>query len=107
MKRINLPVIIFATALTTVLLFPPPAHAQGADIFKSKCAMCHGADGTGSAIGKKMGVQDLTSPEVQKQTDAQLTATISNGKDKMPEFGDKLTAEEIKSVVAYIRTLKK
>jgi mono/diheme cytochrome c family protein len=106
MKRIDLLVIIFTIALAVVLL-PLPAHAQGADVFKSKCAICHGADGTGSAIGKKMGVRDLTSPEVQKQTDAELTATITNGKDKMPEFGDKLTAEEIKSVVAYIRTLKK
>jgi mono/diheme cytochrome c family protein len=43
---------------------------------------------------------------VQKQSDAELTDTITKGKDKMPPFGEKLKPEEIKELVAYIRTLK-
>ncbi len=55
-------------------------------LYKSKCATCHGADGTGSAMGKKMGAHDFTSAEVQKMSDAELTDAITNGKNKMPKY---------------------
>ncbi|MGA8621335.1 MAG: cytochrome c [Candidatus Sulfotelmatobacter sp.] len=73
---------------------------------KSKCALCHGADGTGSAMGKTLGVHDLTSADVQKMSDTELADTIPNGKNKMPAFKS-LTPEQVKGLVAYIRTLKK
>jgi cytochrome c6 len=106
MKRIDFKVS-FATALAVVLSLPLPAHAQSAaDLFKSKCARCHAADGTGSAMGKKMGAHDFTTAEVQGMSDAQLTDIITNGKNKMPKYGS-LKPEDIKGLVAYIRTLKK
>jgi mono/diheme cytochrome c family protein len=101
MKRIDVRVFTFATVLATALACPLSAHAQdAADLFKSKCAMCHGVD------GKKVEGHDLTSADVQKQSDAELTDTITKGKDKMPPFGEKLKPEEIRGLVAYIRTLK-
>jgi len=70
--------------------------------------MCHGADGSGStATGKALKVRDLSSPEVQSQTDAQISDIVSNGKDKMPAYKSKLTDDQIKGLVAYIRTLAK
>jgi mono/diheme cytochrome c family protein len=64
--------------------------------------MCHGAD------GKKAAGHDLSSAGVQKESDADLTAVITNGQaPKMPKYADKLKPEEIKGLVAYIRTLKK
>ena len=107
MKKVNVAVLTVATALAVVLTLSLSANAQGADLFKSKCAMCHGADGTGSAVGKKMGAHDFTTAEVQKMSDAELTGIITNGKNKMPKYADKLKPEEIKGLVAYIRTLKK
>ena len=107
MKKISVQVLTLAIALTVVLTLSMPAHAQGADLFKSKCAACHGADGTGSAMGKKMGAHDFTSADVQKMSDADLTGIINDGKNKMPKYGDKLKPEEVKGLVAYIRTLKK
>ena len=107
MKRINFKMFSFATALAVVLSLSLSAHAQnGADLFKSKCAGCHGADGTGSAMGKKMGAHDFTTADVQGMSDAQLTDIITNGKDKMPKYAS-LKPEDIKGLVAYIRTLKK
>lgn len=102
MKKINIPVFTIATALAVVLALPYSAHAQdAAATYKSKCAMCHGAD------GKKAAGHDLTSAAVQKESDADLTAVIADGKPpKMPKYGDKLKPEEIKGLVAYIRTLK-
>ena len=86
------------------------AQAQApADLYKSKCAMCHGPDGAGAtAMGKKMGAHDFRSPEVQKMTDAQLIEIITKGKAKMPAYGaGKLTAEQIKGLAGYVHELGK
>ena len=96
-----------AWALAVVLGLSLSAHAQdAATTFKSRCAACHGGDGTGSPAGKKMGVKDLKTTEVQKMSNAELTDIITNGKNKMPKFGS-LQPEEIKGLVVYIHTLKK
>ena len=107
MKRIHTKILTFATALAVVLSISLSASAQDASaLYKSKCAGCHGADGTGSAMGKKMDAHDFTAAEVQGMSDAQLTDIITNGKNKMPKYAS-LKPEEVKGLVAYIRTLKK
>lgn len=107
MKRIDLKLFTIATAVAVILSVPLSVRAQDASaLFKSKCAGCHGADGTGSAMGKKMGVHDFTSSEVQKMSDTELGDIITNGKNKMPKYGS-LKPEEINGLVAYIHTLKK
>lgn len=80
---------------------------SGGDVFKAKCAMCHGADGKGeTAMGKTMKIRDLGSADVQAQSDADLTGIITNGKGKMPKYDGKLTKDQIGDVVKFIRTLK-
>ena len=95
--------------LALALAIPTVAVAQGsgADIFKAKCAMCHGADGSAStSMGKSMGLKPLGSPDVQKMSDADLTALITNGKGKMPAYKGKLSDADISAVVKYVRTMK-
>lgn len=93
--------------LALVLVIAPVALGDGAATFKAKCAMCHGPDGAGqTTMGKNLRLRDLGSAEVQAQTDAQLIATVTNGKNKMPSYKGKLTDVEIKAVVAFVRTLK-
>jgi len=95
-------------AVALVLVFGTSARADGAGDFKAKCAMCHAADGSGStATGKALKVRDLGSADVQSQTDAQLTAIITDGKNKMPAYKGKLTDDQIKGLVAYVRGLAK
>jgi cytochrome c6 len=53
-----------------------------------------------------MGLKSLSSPEVQKMSDADLTALVTNGKGKMPGYKDKLSDDEISAVVKYVKTLK-
>ena len=85
------------------LALPQIANAQnGADTYKAKCAMCHGADGSKTTMGSKA----LNSAEVQKMSDADLTAEIENGKGKMPAYKGKLTDAQIKDLVTYIKTMK-
>jgi mono/diheme cytochrome c family protein len=90
-----------------VLAFSMLSFADGAETFKSKCAMCHSANGAGdNAMGKAMKLRDLGSADVQAQSDKQLTDIITNGKEKMPKFDGKLSADQITEVVKFIRTLK-
>lgn len=84
------------------------APNDGAALYKTKCAMCHGPDGSGKTpAGLKLKVRDLHSPEVQTLSDSDLALGISKGKDKMPAFGKTLSDDQIKSLVAYIRELGK
>jgi mono/diheme cytochrome c family protein len=85
-----------------------PAFAQApGDLYKSKCAMCHGADGHGAtAIGQKMGARSFASPVVAKESNQQLFDITKDGKNKMPPYKGKLTDDQIKDLVKYIRSLK-
>ena len=103
--------IAIITLVLVLLCLPLTASADeaaGAATFKSKCAMCHGADGAGkTAMGMKFNIPNLASPEVQKKPDASLVETIAKGKNKMPEFGSKLSADQIAQVKDYIREIAK
>ncbi|MFZ0637291.1 MAG: c-type cytochrome [Candidatus Acidiferrales bacterium] len=98
------------TLIALVLTAAATTQAQdAAALFKTKCAVCHAADGSGSSqMGKQLGANDLRSDGVQKQTDAQLTESITNGKGKkMPAYKGKLTDAQITQLVDYIRDLAK
>lgn len=95
-----------------VLVLAPMAQAEdAAALFKAKCAACHGQDGKGdTTMGKKQGLRDLSSADVQKQTDAELTKIVAEGKDGKASHAYKkkgLTDDQIKGLVGFIRGLKK
>lgn len=98
---------IFVCALLIALVIPASAFAaDGAAIFKTKCVACHGADGSGQTpVGKNLKLQDLRSPEIQKLSDAEITKALTEGKGKMPKSN--LSADDIKAVIAFVRSLKK
>jgi mono/diheme cytochrome c family protein len=106
MKRINLQSLAVVIAIAMVLVLPSAAGAQNASetLYKTKCAACHGPDGSGSAVGKKLGAHDFRSPEVQAQSEAAISAIIAQGKNKMPAYAKTLKADEITALVAYIRS---
>jgi mono/diheme cytochrome c family protein len=94
------------TMLALLLTVALPLAADNAALYKAKCSACHGPDGSGqTTMGKKMNLRDLRSPEVQKQTNAELTKIITDGKNKMPAYKGKLTDPEIKDLVTYLRSL--
>jgi len=100
-----------SAALSAALLcsaLPAWSQNDAASLYKSKCGGCHAPDGSGStSVGKSLKIRDLHSADVQKQTDAQLTDIITAGKSPMPAYKDKLTGDQIKQLVAYIRDLGK
>lgn len=83
----------------------PPADS-GAATFKSSCAMCHGADGAGTTIGKRLKAPDLRSKEVQDLSSDELTKVIKGGKNNMPGFGTRLDSGQIQKLVEYVRTFQ-
>ncbi|MCU1245118.1 MAG: cytochrome c, class [Acidobacteria bacterium] len=99
---------IAAIVFTTLAALPHTMRADGAAVYKGKCVACHGADGSGNTpVGKNLKLRNLGSADVQKMSDAELTTVITDGKGKMPAYGKKLSADEIKSLVGCIRAFKK
>jgi cytochrome c553 len=108
MKRIAL--------LTLTLLVAATVSMRAADVtdnWKKNCAACHGNDGKGKTkAGRKAKVKDLTDAEYQKTfTDEKAAHQIKDGmkvddKEVMKAYGDKLSADEIKDLVALIRKFK-
>jgi mono/diheme cytochrome c family protein len=77
-------------------------------LYQSKCAACHGPDGSGNTtVGKALKLKDIRDPEVQKESDADLTTLIAKGKDKMPANEKSLKPDQIKALVGYVRELAK
>ena len=84
-------------------------HAQsaGADIYKAKCQMCHGANGAADTpTAKMMKVKPISDPEMKKLTEAEMIKATADGKGKMPAFKGKLTDEQITEAVKHLRSLK-
>ena len=80
----------------------------------ANCAQCHGKGGAADTkMGKQLNAKDLTDAKVQAAfSDAKATQSIKEGvkdggKTTMKAFAGKLTDDEIKALVAYVRTLKK
>jgi cytochrome c6 len=108
MKQVLRLALLTAAVAAVGLWSTALAADDAAATYKAKCAMCHGADGKGETpIGKKMGIRDLTSADVQKMSDEELITITTKGKNKMPGYENKLSAAQIKDLVAYIRQLAK
>jgi cytochrome c6 len=102
--RASLVVLAVAVVMSTAAF----AADATADLYKAKCASCHGADGKGDTpAGKGMKVKDLASEDVQKQSDADLAGIIEKGKKPMPGYEGKITKEQVDGLVKWIRSLKK
>ncbi len=105
---------INCVVLTVALVFgylPLSVAADGKEVFAKQCASCHGPDGKAQTpIARKLGVKDLTQ---SKLTEAEIEKQIvegkrdDHGKEKMPSFKSKLSTDEIKSLIAAVKELRK
>ena len=101
----------FVAALCLLLVpsaFADGDAAKGEKLFATKCKSCHGAQGQGNpAIAKSQGVtfRDLKSPEVQKQSDAELKKLALGGHGKKKPLKT-VTPAELDDIVAFLRKMK-
>jgi mono/diheme cytochrome c family protein len=103
-------IICLAIVVTAALLLCARMRAddKSAATYKAKCVTCHGADGKGDTpAGKSTKVRSFGDPEVVKASDDDLAGIIEKGKGKMPGYGKSMKPDEIKDMVAYIRSLAK
>lgn len=93
---------------------PPPAERamDAKEIYAMNCMICHKETGKGGKVtieGKTISPDDLTAEKFKKMTDEKLIGYVTNGieDEGMPAFKDKLTTEQIRSVITHVRTLQK
>jgi mono/diheme cytochrome c family protein len=104
MKTTKLVILVVTMALALFILIPNLSWAEdGAAVYKTKCAACHGADAAGKPAMK---APSLISDDEKKKSDSDIEAAIT-GTAKHPGPVKGLSADDTKAVVAYIRTLQK
>src|SRR5262245_13617595 len=100
-------ILVVGLVAAALVLGAASAQAQdAATLYKQKCQVCHGADGKATPIGQKVGAKDFHAPEVQKMTDQEMFDAIKNGKGKMTAYDKKITDDQMKDLVKFIRSLK-
>ncbi len=88
---------------------PTDDLASAGKIYKETCIGCHKADGAGGVTilddGKKVKAPNFSSDRMKKEDDADWIETIENGakEDGMPAFKGRLSDEEIRNLVKFIR----
>lgn len=104
-------------ALLIAVLAVPILAASAGDakaLYEKDCAKCHGVDGKGETkMGKKLGAKDYTDPKVQTAVtdEAAFKATKEGLKDKegkvLMKPAEGTSDDDIKALIAYMRTFKK
>ena len=108
MKKNILTLIFFVVAAASI------SAAEAKENWEKHCQKCHGADGKGQTkMGRQSGVKDYTDSKVQAELKDENAIKIikegivEKGKKKMDPYGDKLSDDEIKALIAYIRAFNK
>ena len=106
--------VIIITSILTCVAALSAAAADGKALYEKECAKCHGTDGKGDTrMGKRLGAKDYTDAKVQEQLkDEAAYKAIKEGlKDKngteLMKPTEGVTDEDIKALVAYMRSFKK
>jgi mono/diheme cytochrome c family protein len=105
MKMTKLAMLVLTIAVALFILLPSLSWAgdDGATVFKTKCAACHGVDGAGKPAAK---IPSLVSDEAKKMSDADLAKAVTE-KPKHAGIAKSLTPDQVKIVVSYIRSIQK
>lgn len=105
MKMTKLAMLVLTIAVALFILIPSLSWAgdDGATLFKTKCAACHGVDGAGKPAAK---IPSLISDEAKKMSDADLAKAVTE-KPKHAGIAKSLTPDQVKMVVSYIRSIQK
>ena len=84
------------------------ADEAGQKVFQRDCQSCHGRDGTGNPQLEKVlqvTIPPVTAAALAQKNDPEMLHIIAEGKGKMPGFAKKLSDEEQRQVLSYMKTL--
>lgn len=106
--------LVLLSIVGVALALLPANAAEVKANYDKHCTKCHGPDGQGKTkMGRQSGVKDYTDPKVQAElkddeaTKAIKEGIVEKGKKKMDPYKDKLTDDEIKALIAHMRSFKK
>ena len=97
--------LAFVAALSAPVLAQTPAPGdvkQGAVLFRQECVFCHGVSARGGMRGPDLTTGNWT----HGGSDAELTATITAGVPGTAMPPNRVTDEEVRQIIAYLRTLQ-
>jgi mono/diheme cytochrome c family protein len=94
-------VVVALVALLSAGCSTSQEDLYGRELYEHSCAVCHGVDGSGG-IGFDIGPGSNAALNL---TDAQIAGVIEVGPGNMPAFS-RLTPEQVRSLVQYVRTLE-
>jgi len=105
MKTTKVVMLIVTIALALFILIPSLSWAgdDGAAIYKTKCAACHGVDGAGKPAAK---IPSLVDDEAKQASDRDLEKAITEN-PKHAGVSKALTPDQVKMLVSYIRSVQK
>ena len=105
MKTSKLVMLVMTIAIALFILIPNLSWAadDGASLYKTKCAACHGVDAAGKPAAK---IPSLTSDDLKKASDDDLVKTVAE-KAKHPATVKSLPPDQVKMIISYIRSLQK
>ena len=100
----------FARGFPAALPVTHELMARGQQRYTIYCAPCHGAVGDGQGITKAYGMTATPTyhdDRLRQMAEGELFATITNGKNTMMPYADKLPADDRWAVIAYLRALQR
>jgi len=100
----------WATGFPKALTVDRTFMEHGKERFTIYCQPCHGALGDGQGITKAYGMGATPTyhdDRLRKMAEGEIFNTITNGKNNMLSYADKLTPEERWAVIAYVRALQR
>jgi cytochrome c553 len=113
-ERMNMKKLLVLVAVMGTAAALSAKAADAKENYAANCAKCHGEDGKGETkMGKKSGCKDYTDAKVQGELkDDKAFKSLKEGlkegdKELMKPFADKLSDDEIKALVTYMRSFKK
>jgi len=83
--------------------------ARGRERFAISCLPCHGPIADGNGVTKKLGmavVANLHDKRIVQMPDGEIFYVITNGRNNMGSYGDKIVPEDRWAIVAYVRALQ-
>jgi len=88
----------------------PALMARGRERFTINCLPCHGATAAGNGVASKFGlvtIANLQQERIRKMADGEIFNTLTNGKNTMLGYGDRIQVQDRWAIIAYLRALQK
>jgi mono/diheme cytochrome c family protein len=100
----------FAPGFPAALTVDRALLDRGRDQYMIYCAVCHGSTGDGNGITKRYGMgatPTFHDERLRNTAEGDLYDVISNGRNTMLPYADKILPEDRWAVVAYVRALQR